>query len=285
MQLGNVINGRGPIEDVDEDEDEDDQPINTARMNMNMNMNMGMGMNPMMGLAPMGFAGSPGQGGWAQQPMLSPAQFMLPQPADHTFFAAHQQAMMIAKQAYQMAVAQQAMAAAGEEWERGSSVGGFSGGASRASVYGGGPSPPIMNSPQPMPYGMMGMQNTGGWSTGSVMFPASPRSMYGGVGSAQSEYGGGGGRGGSGWNSSRSVYGESFGPSPDRFSKSSERPGFNSRESGYFPPVPPIPQQGRNGNSASRPTPRSRTASQPASPSRGTQGRKAPPPSSWKAGM
>jgi hypothetical protein len=39
--------------------------------------------------------------------------------------AAHQQAMMFAKQAYQMAVAQQAMAAAAEEWERGSALSGI----------------------------------------------------------------------------------------------------------------------------------------------------------------
>lgn len=257
-----------------------------------MNMNMGIGMNPMMSIPPMpmGFAGSPGSGGWAQQPMVTPAQFAPPQPTDPTFFAAHQQAMMIAKQAYQMAVAQQAMAAAGDEWERGSSVGGFGGGASRVSVYGGGPSAPMMSSPQVMPFGMMGMgamgmQNTGGWAPGPVMFPTAPRSMYGGIGGAQSEYGGGG-RGGGGWNSSRSVYGESFGPSPDRLSKSSERPGYNSRQSGYFPPVPPIPQQhqGGNGNPGARANQRSRTASQPASPStRGPQGRKAPPPSSWKS--
>jgi serine/arginine repetitive matrix protein 2 len=41
---------------------------------------------------------------------------------DSTFLAAHQHAMAIAKQTYQMAVAQQAMAAAADEWERGSAV-------------------------------------------------------------------------------------------------------------------------------------------------------------------
>lgn len=235
----------------------------------------------------MGFGGTPAMnpgfmGGWPQQPnpqMLSPAQFM-PQAPDPNFMAAHQQAMMYAKQAYQMAVAQQAMAAAGDEWERGSTVGGFGGG----SVYGGA-SPSVMGSAYGMGMGMggMGMQNPGnGWSTGSVILPPSSRSMYGGgVSGARSEYGGGG-RGGGQWNSSRSSYGESFGPS-DRFSKASAsqgRPVYGQRDSGYFPPVPPIPQN--TAGPAGKGSPRSRTASQPASPGRGA--RKAPPPSSWKAG-
>ncbi|KAJ6530674.1 hypothetical protein B0H19DRAFT_1273665 [Mycena capillaripes] len=171
IELGNVINGRGPIADDDDDEggdSEEDVPIGQQQQQMmmggmnpmGMGMGMGMPMNSMgmmggmnpMGMPMMGFAGSPAAGispaGWAgagpwqqQQPqMLSPAQFMLSPPApapnsDPNFYAAHQQAMMIAKHAYQMAVAQQAMAAAGEEWERGSSVGGFGG---RGSVYGGG---------------------------------------------------------------------------------------------------------------------------------------------------
>jgi hypothetical protein len=46
---------------------------------------------------------------------------------DQFFFAAHQQAMLIAKQAYWMALAQQELAAVAEEWARGSSVG-FCGG-------------------------------------------------------------------------------------------------------------------------------------------------------------
>ena len=293
MQLGNVINGRGPI--VDEDDDEDDLPINQT---MNGRLSM---INPMMGMGgplpmPVGFSappsGSPGwnnMNGWPQQQqnptaMLSPAQFMLPQPTDPNFFMAHQQAMMMAKQAYQMAVAQQAMAAAGEEWERGSNVGGFGGG----SVYGGVTSPTGFG----QPFGMgVGMQSTGGsWSAGSMMFPPGPRSMYGG--GAQSEYGGGSGAGGGGggWSSSRSVYGESFGPPGDRYNNGNSGrgtlrpPGFGQRESGYLaPPVPPVPPQGSH-SSGARGTPRSRTASQPASPTRPGV-RKGTPPSSWKAGV
>ncbi|KAF8135868.1 hypothetical protein K438DRAFT_1639954 [Mycena galopus ATCC 62051] len=204
--------------------------------------------------------------------MLSPAQFMVPPPADPAFYAAHQQAMMIAKQAYQMAVAQQAMAVAGEEWERGSTVGGLAG---RGSVYGGGGGRSVMG-------GMQGM-SMGGWSPGGgQLFPPAPRSMYGG-GGARSEYGGGGGGGGN-WSSSRSVYGETFGPSTERYTRSSSSgnlaaQGKGSRESGYFPPVSSSP--GRQGPS----TQRQRTASQPATPPRNPgAARRPPPPSSWKPG-
>ncbi|KAJ7075606.1 hypothetical protein B0H15DRAFT_866395 [Mycena belliarum] len=324
IELGNVINGRGPI---DEDEDggggdsDDDVPINRARAGasqmmgtMNMPMN-NMPMNAMMGN--MGNVGmNMGMSGW-QPGMLSPAQFMTPPPADPAFFAAHQQAMMIAKQAYQMAVAQQAMAVAGDEWERGSAYGGaqseYGGGGGRpssvyggaaSSVYGGGASSVYGGSAYggaagPAPFmgmgGGMGMGMQGGWSPGGgMLFPPAPRSMYGGGGGsgARSDYGGGGGGSGGGWNSSRSVYGESFGPSTDRFAKSGSggSGGRNLREraeSGYFPPGPGVPQgQGRPGPGQQGPgNPRQRTASQPANPSRnaGANARRPPPPSSWKA--
>jgi hypothetical protein len=171
-----------------------------------------------------------------------------------------------------MAVAQQAMAAAGDEWERGSSIGsGFGGG----SVFGGG-GPSVM---RPPPFGMMGMGMGGmgnGWSNGSVIFPPSSRSMYDGFSGARSEYGGGGGGGGGrgGWSSSRSSYGE-LGPSKAR--------GGGQRNSGVYPPVPPVPRGGGGSSNVARGTPRSRTTSQPASVGRGV--RKAPPPSSWKAGV
>lgn len=273
IELGNVVNGPGPVMN---DEDED-MPINqtlNARMSaLNPMMNMG-GQMPMQ--QQVGFVGNPGLGSpWGNmnmgmnmgpQSMLSPAQFMIPPPADQNFMAAHQHAMMIAKQAYQMAVAQQAMAAAADEWERGSTVGfsgstvGFSGG----SVYGGGGTSPGYGMMGGM--GMMPLQNQ--WSTGS---------MYGGMGGGtRSEYGGGGGGGGGNWSSSRSSYGESFGPSPDRFARNRT----NQRESGHYPPVPPIPssheQQAKN-------APRSRTTSQPSSAGRG--GVRKAPPSSWKAGV
>lgn len=231
--------------------------------------------NPMWGWTPM-----PSMPQIAPGQMLSPAQFMVPPPTDPTFFAAHQQAMMYAKQAYQMAVAQQAMAAAAEEWERGSTVGGFS---SSQSMYG---MPPSTSSIMGSPYGMGGGN---GWSTGSTLFPssASRSPMYGS--GAMSEYGGGTRSGG--WNSSRSVYGESFGPS----SPSPRNPGAANRgrlssytrDSGHYPPMPPIPPQGNNKNIAHRQAanPRARTVSQPANPVRtrnaGSPASKAPP-SSWR---
>lgn len=94
---------------------------------------------------------------WAQpNPMLQ--QFMPPpQNTDSQLMAAHQHAMMAAtmaaKQAYQLAVAQQAMQAAGEEWERGSTL---------------------------------------GWpsNASAVMFPTGPRSLYAGSIYGGSEYGG-----------------------------------------------------------------------------------------------
>lgn len=258
-------------------------------------------MNPMMMNGPMpgvpgGFGpqapGNP-MWGWPSVPqmphmptgqMLSPAQFMVPPPADPSFYAAHQQAMMFAKQAYQMAVAQQAMAAAAEEWERGSTVG-FN---SSQSMYGMPPSVAPMGSPYALGGG-------NGWSGSPVFSPGPRSSIYGGSG-AMSEYGGGGGRNG-GWNSSRSVYGESFGPSTPHGgggghppnSATRGRMSTYSRDSEYFPPVPPVPPQA-NKNSASRQSasPRSRTVSQPAQPARhydgggGSPSRRAPPPSSWK---
>ena len=57
---------------------------------------------------------------------------------DPQFLNAHQQAMLFAKQAYQMTVAQQALEAAGEEWERSSNIGGGGGGGSVIGGFGGG---------------------------------------------------------------------------------------------------------------------------------------------------
>lgn len=251
--------------------------MNAARMSS---------VNPMMGMSSpmqMQFSGAPAAWGgnmspWPQQArpqMLSPASFMIPPPPEPNFYAAHHQAMMFAKQAYQMAVAQQAMAAAADEWERNSVIGG--------SVYGGGSS--VMSSPQYGMVGMGGMNN--GWSTGSMIFPSGPQSAYGGRGinSSRSEYGGGGPVGGGGkWSSARSSYGESFGPS-DRLRPGMAASGGNRhsgvmRDSGHYPPVPPIPQ-----NHAGRSNPakaRNRATSGPAIAAR--EGQRKPPPSSWKAG-
>ncbi|KIY69023.1 hypothetical protein CYLTODRAFT_489249 [Cylindrobasidium torrendii FP15055 ss-10] len=258
IELGNAVNGRGPIANNDDDED---SPLNAGRasamfapgpspaggwqmpmmnmpmMNMpqmNMNMNMPMMNMPMM-----------------QQQMLHPSQFMpgIPQQAtgDAAFLAAHQHAMMYAKQAYQMAVAQQAMAAAADQWETYSSMGMSTAG----SAYGGG----------------------GGSAWGT-------QSMYGG-GGARSEYGGGGG----GWGS-QSAYGGGI------TSRSVAGGDFGSRQSGFFPPnAPPVPAVPASTSKSSRP----RTVSQPASPAKqpsgsaGNAGGKKRlgglPPSSWRPGM
>ncbi|KAK6984927.1 hypothetical protein R3P38DRAFT_3230952 [Favolaschia claudopus] len=290
------------IEFVSDDTDEggfdtDDLPLNQARMMDAMGMGMGantpmnMPMTPAMGMnMPTSFAfpshSGPSAAGWGLSP-LNPQQFMIPAPPDPSFYAAHQQAMMIAKQAYLTAVGQQAMAAAGEEWERGSSVGG--------SVYGGGGGGSVYGGSGGSVYG--GGGGMGGW--GPSLFPPGPQSMYGGGGGgARSEYGGGGGArsdygggGGGNWNSSRSVYGESFRPSTDRYARTSSNTnlsvmaGRGAMEStGYLSPGAPS-SRGRGGMQMQMQT-RQRTASQPADPSQnmgaGASRRPPPPPSSWR---
>ncbi|KAI3619298.1 hypothetical protein WG66_012875 [Moniliophthora roreri] len=278
IELGNVINGRGPIVD----DDDDDLPISqhpNARMNaVNPMMMPGGQMFPgPFGPTPTGWptTGWPSpQGTGPQMQLLSPTQFMVPPPTDPSFFTAHQQAMMYAKQAYQLAVAQQAMAAAAEEWERGSAVG-FS---SSQSMYGGPTAPMSM-------YGGMGGGN--GWSTGSVIFPSpGPRTSMFGISGARSDYGGPT-SGSGGWGSSQSVYAPSQSQERARTQSqfASSRTSFMEGGRQFVPP--PIPQQ-KIPSSSSRGNPRSRTVSQPAnpSPSRGAGGqRKAQPPSSWKQGM
>ncbi|KAJ6530675.1 hypothetical protein B0H19DRAFT_1191757 [Mycena capillaripes] len=135
------------------------------------------------------------------------------------------------------------------------------------------------------------MQGWGGSPSG--LFPPAPRSMYGG--GARSDYGGGGGGGGGNWSSSRSVYGETFGPSAERYTRTTssgnlarERDGAgksNTRaDSGYFPPMPQGQGSGNGQRLSPGTTPRQRTASQPATPSRNAgAARRPPPPSSWKA--
>ena len=147
---------------------------------MNMNMNMGVGMGPGVGMV------------------------------DPRMFVAHQQAMMIAKQTYQMAVAQQAMREAGDEWERGSAISGWGGG-SRSSMA----APSVLGMGMNMgmnmnanPFGMP----PGAWPTGGG--GAAARSMYAGSVYAASEAGGG-----MGWSTTNSVYGESFGAPRDRSSR------------------------------------------------------------------
>lgn len=276
-------------------------------------------LNPMGMQMPMqmGF-GSPNSVPWGGN-MPQPSSYLIPPPADPNYLAAHQHAMMYAKQAYQMAVAQQAMAAAGDEWERSSSIGGYGGGSMISAS-----SSPAMMSPQ---FGMMPMGQGYGWSgPSSVYLPSSSQSIYGGglvnsgggasISNSRSEHGGLSGP--KNWSSSKSSYGTSFGPSLDQLGRknaqgasghakrdsvstlrapvmpaaqqfqngrgSHVRSGNGQRDSTYLPPVSPMPaSQFQNGRGSPDGTPRPRTGSQPASPSRSTFVRKAPPPSSWKS--
>ncbi|KAG6334651.1 hypothetical protein ID866_4433 [Astraeus odoratus] len=267
IEFGKLVNGRGPV--IRNDSDEELAPRG-GNMRMSVNPMMGMeGSMPSM-MTPQGWVP------W-QQPMGTGMSSVVPPQfsSDPVYLAAHQRAMMFAKQAYQMAVAQHAIAMAGEEWERNSNVGFSSGGSvygggSTASVYSGGGSNVVSRSVPGPAMGMTGMPSMGmlmppgQWPGGPVMFP-STASMYGGGGisSSQSEFGGG-----SGW-ASKSAYGGSFGPS----SKT------NYLQAG----------QGPSGSSASAyggPTPRPRAqtgATPPPSTSTRSPGRnRVAPPSSWK---
>ncbi|KAH8094697.1 hypothetical protein BXZ70DRAFT_354120 [Cristinia sonorae] len=239
IELGNVMNGRGPLAD----DDDDDLPLNSMNPRMGGNM-----MNPMLNLTP------PSPMPWGAPNMMaggmSPMGMFPPPPpnADPAFLVAHQQAMMVAKQAYQMAVAQQAMAQANEEWERGSNATSAFGGG--ASVYGG------MNMGMGMG-GSMGMNPMGqamfppyGMWPNPMMFPPTAQSMYAGS-VAGSDIGG---STSAAWGT-RSAYG---GDLPDRTSMY-RNAGFSSSQSAI----------------GSRPAPRPRTKTAPSS-------RPPPPPSSWK---
>ncbi|CAE6530377.1 unnamed protein product, partial [Rhizoctonia solani] len=167
VELGNVINGPGPIADDDE-EDSMSMSMHHSQMgHAGMGM-MGMGWGP-SGFFPSGGAGFGGAGfptsqsmpflhpQMTGQPPMPPMGFMPPPPppgASEAYLQAHHQAMMIAKQTYLSAVAQQAMAAATEQWERSSNMG-------SGSVYGG--SQVSMN----MNMGMMGMPMMGSMYAGS----------------------------------------------------------------------------------------------------------------------
>lgn len=223
---------------------------------------------------------------WQSQARMSQAMFMNPNPTaafgipqfpsptpaggapDAAFFAAHQQAMLIAKQTYQYAVAQQALAAANDEWERSSSATAAFG--MQGSVMG---SPSLMGGSPGGGGGMMPMQMGMGMGMGMGMslFPPAPTSMYGG---------GGGGSvlgGSSNWGSA-SVYGGSFGPST---------PGGARRTSGVaFPGGGGGSGGSELGGGLPRPRPRTRTAPSTQSPpgARPTQMRQSSAaPSSWRA--
>lgn len=159
-------------------------------------------------------------------------------------------------------------------------------------------SPSSVYLPSSSQYG--GLMNSGGDASIS-----NSRSEYGGVSGPKN------------WSSSKSSYGTSFGPSLDQLGRknaqgtsghakrdsvstlrapvmpaaqqfqngrgSHVRSGNGQRDSTYLPPASPMPaSQFQNGRGNLDGTPRPRTGSQPASPSRSTFVRKAPPPSSWK---
>jgi hypothetical protein len=234
-------------------------PLNSLGPRMNM-------ANPTMNFtppAPMGWSPSP------NAPMMGSSPFLMPPPnADPRFLAAHQHAMMVAKQAYQMAVAQQAMAAANEEWERGSSVSAFSSMGMGMGMGGGMPPMGGMGMPGMMP-GAYGM----GWNNPAMMF-SSAQSMYAGS-TAGSELG-------AGWGT-RSEYG-----GPSRNSRTSAMLAGGGRQSTYG--LGAGQRSESQGNLAmtsnTRPPPRPRTRTSPADaqlPTQHARSRQVPPPSSWKA--
>ncbi|KZV67454.1 hypothetical protein PENSPDRAFT_754873 [Peniophora sp. CONT] len=325
IELGNVMNGRAPVTQ----DDEDDAPLqaqplfphNTGPAGMGgMGMFPGMqgmqmpGMMPqmpqmtgspgMMPQMPMGMQGMQGMNGMNMQGMGMGMQ------DQQNMMAAHQHAMLIAKQTYQWAVAQQAMAAAADEWERtGGSVAGWNP-STAGSVYGGGAesvvgfpsSASVAGFPAsgraPSMFMNQGM-NMGGMGGGMGMNPMM-------MGSGGSVVGGMGGMG-SPWgymNSAQSMYaGSTY--SPSEVGGPSQRPNFSSSRSEYgggerssrafrAPPVPAMPsgmQQGQQGQG--RGGPRQRTLTAPGGQSApgpgGVKTKKSgpllghiAPPSSWK---
>ncbi|KAF8555122.1 hypothetical protein OG21DRAFT_1521967 [Imleria badia] len=269
IELGKIVNGRGPLVHDDSDEDAGPRGRNPT---INVTMENGVGMMP----------------GWPawQQPMNTGMAPMVPPQfnTDPSYLAAHQRALLVAKQAYQMAVAQHAMQMAGEEWERSSNVGFSSGGSvyggGGGSVYGGGSGGSMyggMGGGGGMaPMGMMGMSNMGmlmppnQWGGSSVAFPGSSASVYG-ISSSQSEFGGSGGWG------SRSVYGDAFGPSSSARTSHAGNGGPGSSASAY------------GGNSRPRAwtgvsPPSSSSSRTPGKGPAAARSRAAAPPSSWKSG-
>ncbi|GJE89642.1 hypothetical protein PsYK624_057460 [Phanerochaete sordida] len=257
IELGKVVNGKITLED----DDEEDMPLNSLGPRMSMAANPMMNFTPPTPVTPWG--GSPG----ASPMMGAPPFLMQPPNADPRFLAAHQHAMMVAKQAYQMAVAQQAMAAANEEWERGSSVSAFGGGMNMNMGMGMGGMPGMA----PMAgMGMPGMM-PGGYGMGfNPMMFSSAQTMYAGS-TAGSELG-------VGWGS-RSEYG-----GPTRNNRTSAA--YSNRQSQFG--LSPDKRSESSGNIAAgntRPAQRPRTKTSPADaplPRDHPRNRQGPPPSSFK---
>ncbi|QRV80435.1 hypothetical protein RhiJN_08450 [Ceratobasidium sp. AG-Ba] len=179
VELGNVINGPGPVDDDDEHTSASHSQMGHGGMGM-------MGWNQPLFPNMTGFPSFPSSQSMPFGPQFSQSMPFIPPPpppgASDAYLMAHQQAVMMAKQAYLSAVAQQAVAMATEQWERSSNAGG--------SVYGGSQ--------------MSGMSMMGGPMMG----------MYAGSSYAASAYEGSVIGGGGGWGSAsaygggaRSVYG------------------------------------------------------------------------------
>lgn len=285
-KLGNVINGRGPATD---DDSEDTESSVHATLGPRMNMYNQMTFPNSVAGGPMNFSNVPMP--WQQQGMPSPLaplntqQFMIPQPplnADPAYLAAHQQAMLIAKQAYQFAVAQQAMAAAADEWERGSNVGGFSGASAGGMGVGFGMGGMNGMNGIPVNMGMGGMPMTSMWGGTGSMYSTGPRSMYAGssIGGPPSD---------AGWGAA-SVYGDAFGPSVPATVKRSANPRSQGAggSRGIAFPTQPYQRSESSGNlqvparevRSSAPRPRTRTA--PSTQQTTPHSRN--PPSSWRVG-
>lgn len=262
-------------------------------MGNTMGPRMSMLLNPAMGVPQANFTASApaGWGGWQGQqvpsPMMLPQQFMFgPQQmnTDPNFLVAHQQAMLIAKQAYQYAVAQQAMAAAADEWERGSNISGFGAGPNMPNMGVGAFAGRPMGGVQPSLGMGMGMGSAAQpmWGMGTPMFPQGPQSMY--AGSTTGALGDANER----WTAS-SAYGDSYGPAATSGTRRSQIMGNGAgpsslpraESSGHLQ----VPASSRSG-----PRPRTRTAPSnsplPAQHSGYRSGgeHNRGPPSSWKVG-
>ncbi|KAF8323720.1 hypothetical protein DL93DRAFT_2092426 [Clavulina sp. PMI_390] len=224
FQLGNIVNGPPPEVDVDSDMlSRFPQQQQAQQQQQQQQFGLGVPSNwDQWRTSQFGFNGMQMQS--PQVPVANPMAMMMPQPppnADPAFLAAHEQAMMIAKQTYQMAVAQQALAAANDEWERGSTATGF-------TRTGGGGAPPSIYGMPGMGMNMMGMSPMMGMPMMMPsMFPAAPASMYAGGGGsiAGSTMGGP-----AGWGSA-SVYGGGFGDRPSASRRSTAANGLSDSAS------------------------------------------------------
>lgn len=269
-------------DDNDDDDENDDRPMNVPpRMSMGMGMGMNRNVPFPSAAAPMGFQGQWTASAGAPPPFANQLgrlsmQNLLSGSAgagmglgggmdmtagmnmnlnmgvggmgvgvgmvDPRMLVAHQQAMMIAKQTYQLAVAQQAMRDAADEWERGSAASGWGGGG-RSSIA----TPSVLGMGMNMnanlgvnPFGMP----PGAWPAGGAGSAA--RSMYAGSVYAASEVGAPGGGGAMGWSTTNSVYGESFGAPRDRSSRA-----FRQGQAPYHGPGGGGPTARESGGGAS----------------------------------